>query len=269
MENSRELYLDLMKRCLTNAIYGEDEYATVEPTGALKRTLANTLQTRGVSLMRPKPYNPQLRTEGRDWPPYAHTMIGHKRLDNIQYCIEQALKEGVSGDMIETGVWRGGGSIFMRAVLKAYAVSDRMIWVADSFEGLPKPNEKEYPSDDGDIHHTYKELVVPIERVQANFAKYGLLDEQVRFLKGWFCETLPTAPISQLAVMRLDGDMYASTMDALISLYDKLSVGGFVIVDDWSLAPCRQAVHDFRAKHSITDEIVEIDWTGVYWRRSR
>ena len=154
------------------------------------------------------------------------------------------------GDLIETGVWRGGATIFMRAILKARGVTDRLVWVADSFAGLPPPDTARYPQDEGITLHQFPQLAVPLERVQDNFRRYGLLDEQVRFLKGWFRDTLPTAPIERLAILRLDGDLYESTIQALDSLYHKLSVGGFVIVDDYgNVAACRQAVHDFRAEH--------------------
>jgi O-methyltransferase len=105
--------------------------------------------------------------------------------------------------------------------------------------------------------------------VQANFARYGLLDGQVRFLPGWFRDTLPCAPIEHLALMRLDGDLYESTIIALESLYPKLSPGGFVIIDDydgWDPG-CRTAVHDFRDRHGIEAPIVHIDWAGVWWQR--
>ena len=99
---------------------------------------------------------------------------------------------------------------------------------------------------------------------------YGLWDDQVRFLKGWFKDTLPNAPMQQIAVMRLDGDMYELTMDGLNALYPRLSVGGFVIIDDYVLLePCRQAVDDYRRQHDITEEIVPIDFTGAYWRREK
>ena len=112
------------------------------------------------------------------------------------------------------------------------------------------------------------ELAVSLEQVQANFARYGLLDEQVRFLPGWFRDTLPTAPIRRLALLRLDGDLYESTWIALESLYPKLSPGGFAIVDDYGAIPaCRAAVDEFRAAERITESLIEIDWTGVYWRR--
>jgi hypothetical protein len=206
--------------------------------------------------------------EGRIWPLVAHTMIGLKRLDNLEFCIEQVITNGVVGDLIETGVWRGGATIFMRAVLKAYGVTDRYVWVADSFEGLPPPEAGKYPHDAGDTLHEARELAISLEQVKANFERYGLLDDQVRFLKGWFRDTLPVAPIERLAVLRLDGDMYESTMDTLVNLYPKLSEGGYVIVDDYGAIPaCRQAVHDYRSANAITEEIHDIDWTGIFWQK--
>ena len=199
----------------------------------------------------------------------AHTMIGMKRLANVRTCVEQVLADGIPGDLIETGVWRGGATIFMRAILKAHGIADRVVWVADSFAGLPPPSTACYPHDEGIRLHQFPQLAVPLERVRENFRRYGLLDDQVRFLKGWFRDTLPTAPIGRLAVARLDGDLYESTIQALDALYPKVSPGGFVIVDDYgNVAACRQAVHDFRAGHGIDDAIQRIDWGGVYWRRS-
>jgi macrocin-O-methyltransferase TylF-like protien len=142
------------------------------------------------------------------------------------------------------------------------------VWVADSFEGLPKPNESKYPADKSDVFHTYDELKVSIDDVKNNFSKYNLLDGQVKFLKGWFSDTLPKASINKLSVLRLDGDMYESTMDALVNLYPKLSVGGYIIIDDYSwVEACKKAVTDYRRGHSIDEEIVEIDWTAVYWQK--
>jgi hypothetical protein len=156
----------------------------------------------------------------------------------------------------------------MRACLDAYGDTDRSVWVADSFEGLPPP-APEYPADESDVLFTFEELAVSVEQVKANFERYGLLDDRVRFLQGWFSESLPTAPVEQLAVLRLDCDMYGSTMDALVNLYPKVSPGGFVIVDDYGeIAACTKAVHDYRETNGLTEEIVELGWTGAYWRRS-
>ena len=234
--NTRDLYLNLMKLSLTDLIYDDVDART--------------------------------RQEGRDWPLRAYTMIGLERLNNLQYCIQDVIANNIPGDLIETGVWRGGATIFMRAVLKAYAITDRCVWVADSFEGLPRPDEQRYPADAGDMHYQSRELAVSLEQVKANFERFELLDEQVRFLKGWFRDTLPTAPIEKLAVLRLDGDMYEATIEALAHLYPKLSRGGYVIVDDYgAVTGCRKAVDDYRASEGIKEEIRWVDWTGVYWRR--
>jgi len=247
--DARARYIDLLKRCLANVVYGGDADLSRDN----------------------QPFNLQNRVEGKDWPAQAHTMIGLKRLDNLHFCVEDVLARGVPGDLIETGVWRGGAVILMRGILKAHGVTDRKVWVADSFEGLPPPNAERYPRDAGvDLSVFRPQLGVSLEAVQNNFRRYDLLDDQVRFLKGWFRDTLPTAPVERLAVLRLDGDLYESTMDALTHLYPKLSPGGYCIIDDYNaMEPCRHAVTDYREQHGIRDEVVPIDWAGVFWRKSR
>lgn len=234
IESMRSLYLELMKKTLLNTIY--------EPAG--------------------------FKEVGTEWPKYAHSMIGKKRMDNIQYCIEEILKNDISGDFIETGVWQGGATIFMRAVLKAYDVNDRIVWAADSFEGLPVPDVQHYPVDaSAGFFNTYEFLKVSLEQVQTNFKAYDLLDDQVKFLKGFFKDTMPNCPVKKLALLRLDGDMYESTIEVLESLYDRLSSGGFIIIDDWNLGWARQAVLDFRKDRNITEPIMPIDGSGIYWKK--
>jgi O-methyltransferase len=255
-----EAYLDLLKRVLTR--YGFDDAALVSvPAGRRGlRAVPRRLQHAPLDLDR--------RRKGGDLPAAAETMIGLERLDNLQQCIETVIRDGVPGDLIETGVWRGGACIFMRGVLRAHDVSDRVVWVADSFAGLPPPDAA-HPADAGDDHWTRPELAVSRADVERNFERYGLLDEQVRFVEGWFSESLPAAPVERLAVARLDGDMYGSTMDALEALYDRVSPGGFVIIDDYgAVAGCRAATDDFRARRGISEPLQQIDWTGAYWRKS-
>lgn len=242
----RNLYLDLMEKCLINVIYEDPNQ----------------------DYWSPHRYNRQLRELGRDWPAKAHSMIGALRMSNLRQIVEFVIENRIPGDMIETGVWRGGACILMRAILKAYGIEDRRVWVADSFQGLPEP-KPELPADRGDSHHLYSSLAVSLAEVQANFAKYGLLDDQVQFLKGWFSDTLATAPIKHLSILRLDGDMYESTIDALLALYDKVVEGGFIIVDDFGAVPgCRQAILEFRERREIRDLIQPIDGYGVFWRKS-
>jgi hypothetical protein len=238
-QTPEQLYLDLLKRCLTRIAFDTSP-----------------------------DFDAQIRREGRDWPGDAETMIGLERLENLESCVRDVLERNVPGDLIETGVWRGGAAILMRAMLKLAGDTSRVVWAADSFAGLPPPDPVRYPKDAGDEHWKQAPLAVSRPEVARNFARYGLLDDQVRFLEGWFRDTLPGAPIDRLAVLRLDGDMYESTTVALESLYPKLSRGGYVIVDDYGAVPgCREAVQDYRARFDVREPILPIDWTGVYWQR--
>jgi hypothetical protein len=243
-------YLDLMEKTLTGAILDDIGYLP------------------GPDPVLCDHYEEARRLIGRDWPQHAQTMIGLTRLRHLRYLINRILKENVPGDFIETGVWRGGACILMRAMLEVHEIRDRKVWVADSFEGLPPPDPERFPADSGSWLHTVAILAVSLEEVQRNFAKYGLLDEQVVFLKGWFKNTLPNAPIEQLALLRLDGDLYESTMDTLTALYDKVSPGGFIVIDDYNLPYCCQAVTDFRTKNNITEQLEEIDLNAVFWQKS-
>jgi hypothetical protein len=263
------LYLDLMKRTVTHLVYLDVEYSPITPRGTGRRMLLSAAHKAGLELCAARRVSHEDRLKGWDHSNIPHTMLSMKRLDNLQSCIEQILEDEVPGDLIETGVMRGGAVVFMRAVLKAYGITDRRIWAADSFEGMPTPNPEKYPQDANTMWHTLPvSKEISLDHVKRTIAGYGLLDDQICFLPGWFRDTLPHAPIERLALLRLDGDLYESTMDALENLYPRVSVGGFVIVDDYYLDCCKQAVHDYRQRHNITDEIIDIDGAGAYWRRT-
>ncbi len=293
MMTSEELYLDMMKRCLTRALFRDTRvppralmhrflaavvrwlrafavplYVRLLRVGPLSSAAATVQGPLRRALVRLAPPDRHELEEGMTWPEDAETMIGPRRLTNIQSCVTEVLRADVPGDLLEAGVWRGGAVIFMRAVLEAYGDRSRLVWAADSFSGLPRPDAPLAPADTGDVLFAFRELAVPLDVVQDNFRRYGLLDDRVRFLKGWFRDTLPAAPISRLAVLRIDGDLYESTMDALRALYPKLSIGGFVIIDDYGNLPgCRAAVEDYRRDLSIADPIEWVDWTAVFWRK--
>jgi O-methyltransferase len=284
------IYLELLKKSLLNELYIENEARIILTLSAIFNSTEVTFQDlfnikehdylfeqleenkqNGSCLLLCKE-----NTEGllekhgstRNYTELSHTMIGKKRLNNIQFCVESILEEDIPGDLIETGIWRGGATIFMRGILEAYGVTNRSVWVADSFEGVPSPS---YAEDCGcDISASVLPvLAVSLDEVLELFERYGLLDAQVNFIQGWFKNTLETAPIDKLAILRLDGDLYESTMDALNPLYSKVSSGGFIIVDDYfSCPPCKRAIDEFRTKHAIHDGLVQIDDQSVYWRKS-
>jgi len=274
--SSDNMYIDLLKKVLID--YHRMEIGETpqikknkghKPRYMLLYLLESILKNSDFTIREKVRYNKEKRLNGRDWPAYADSMVGLKRMNNIEFCVNDTIKNNIPGDLIETGVWRGGSVIFMRALLKVANITDKTVWVADSFEGLPKPDEDKYVADKGDDHFTYSNvLAISQEQVKYNFEKYGLLDDQVKFLKGWFKDTLPTAPIDKLSVLRLDGDMYESTINALDSLYPKLSIGGYCIVDDFGAVPaCKLAIMDYRKKHNITEDIIDIDGFGAFWKR--
>lgn len=273
------LYLDLVKKSLTGALAEDNDsiLGGVRTGGSvtLKRRVANlvgrTTRRFNLEVVYKKPYDPKLREIGRDWPARAESMIGLRRMENIQHCVRTVVEDGVPGDLIEAGVWRGGACIFMKANLMALGDTTRNVWLADSFQGLPKPDTARFPADIGDDLHTRTGLSVGPDQVRHNFERYGLLDDRVKFLEGWFKDTLPVAPIKRLSLMRLDGDMYESTWQAIDALYPRLAPGGFCIIDDFGShqSQAGQAVLDFRQKHGITEQIEDIDGFGAYWRKAR
>lgn len=255
LDRTRTLYLDLMKKTVTNVIY-EDAPLGYEHVA--------------IPWFQGEPaYDREKREGGLDWPSVAHTMSGLKRLDRLQGCMKQVEKDGVPGDFIETGVWRGGVCIFMRAFLEAYGISDRTVWVADSFQGIPDVGADGHPLDVRlGLHRANDVLAVSVNDVRANFAKYDLLDSQVAFLAGWFSDSLPDAPIDRLAILKVNGDLYRSTTDALKNLYPKVSPGGFIVLDDYGMRGARQAVDEYRKNHGVEEPVHVIDVGGAYWRRS-
>lgn len=207
-----------------------------------------------------------------NWGEGRLTMIPWSGLEHLHACIKETLARKIEGDFIETGVWRGGTCIVAKAIYEDLN-SDKKVFVADSFEGLPKPNTEKYPDDSGDTHYLDDMMKVSLETVEENFKKFGLLDDRVIFLKGWFKDTLPSAPIEKISIMRLDGDMYESTIDVLENLYQKLSVGGYCIIDDYHHKGCRMAIYDFRLQNGITEFIHKIDLDPLneihFWVKKR
>lgn len=201
----------------------------------------------------------------------AYTLLDEAGLDNIQRCTIHILENQVPGDLIECGVWRGGSCIFMRGLLRAYGDGRRQVWLADSFQGLPEPDPEVSPLDA--ISHEFLRVIGGLacsqEEVAENFGRFDLLDRRVRFLPGWFQDTLPSAPIQTLALIRLDADYYESTRQALEALYARLSPGGFVIVDDYGSAGlgARRAVDDFRRQQSIRAKLRGVNENIAYWEK--
>lgn len=268
-------YLDLLAKCLTGMIYRDPP---MDPWNGVVRDADGRVvdfktagSAPGSFTFEAGVYRAVARERGQDWPATAHTMIGLKRLEAVRDLAYLCLRDGVPGDFIECGVWRGGAAIMMLGVLNEYAGSfpgkHRHVWLADSFEGLPPPDPK-HEADKNSWHHVVPSLAVSQEEVQANIEGYGLMSTRVKFLKGWFKDTLPSVD-TPIALARFDGDMYGSTMDCFMHLYERIVPGGYIIVDDFnSVRGCQQATNDFRKAFQITTPIKPIDDYGVYWKKA-
>lgn len=201
------------------------------------------------------------RINGLHWAGY--TMIGLRRLDNLQYCIEQVVKNNIPGAIVEAGVWKGGAMIFATAVLQTLG-ADRSVYVCDAFEGLfPKPIHE---CDEWTEKNDFSPLSVTIEKVKENFNTFGYLTPNVCFKHGWFSDTLPsiTEPIS---VLRIDGDTYQSTMDTLV-LEPQIPSGGYIIMDDWAIESSKKAFLDYFKDRGVTEEdTIPVDTLSRYWKK--
>ena len=272
-ERQRHRYLGLLKRALVNLIYPEHELrlrfleSQAEPMDKLERIR----YLRDIRYLEPSPYRNLIDSKYSTgiWRHFSHTMIGLSDLDHLEQCAETVFRERIPGDFMEAGVCQGGAAIFLRALQVAHGEGRRRLWAADSFRGLPEPSA----GPDLDAGLDLSERKVPaiafgLEGVRDNFIRYGLLDEGVEFLPGWFEDTLAAAPIGPLAILRLDADLYASTRVALECLYPRLAPGGFMVIDDYGYyAVCRQAVDEYRARHGITEPIQAINAQAVCWRK--
>ena len=274
----RRRYLDLLKKTLVNLVYAEDALRLdTALSGRLGTGQADRQRMlRDVRYERPDSYA-KLVAAKRDgsvdtfWGArVAHTMIGLDGLENIERCAHRVFADGVPGDFLEAGVCHGGASIFLRALQVAYGEPERVTWLADSFEGVPPATHPVDREHDLDLtEERFPWMAASLESVRDNFATYDLLDDGVRFLPGLFADTLPDAPVERLGILRIDGDLYSSTRETLDALYDRVSDGGYVIVDDYGcLDPCRIAVDEFLAERGLDVELHQVDWTRVCWRKT-
>jgi hypothetical protein len=253
-EPLRVAYLDLLKLCLCDLAGTR--------TTSVTRTFEGDVMSRELS-------GEQLRfrTAGMDWPLHGLTMVGLARLDDLQACVESVVRDGIEGDLIEAGTWRGGASILIRATLDSLGADERTLWVADSFQGFP-PVDRD--SDGYDLRVDLAGvdfLAAPLEEVKQSFARFGL-EHGVKFVPGFFEDTLPALSVGHWSLVRLDGDTYEATRLSLEMLYPRLAAGGYLIVDDYlQIDPCREAVDDFRTELGITEPLEHVDWSCVRWRR--
>ncbi len=259
-ESLRRAYLALLKLSLCDL------------TGASTREVRWTSDKRVFSRTLTDAQQLRHRAEGKDWPLDGLTMVGLRRLEDLQACVESIVADGVPGDLIEAGAWRGGASILIRATLDGLGARDRTLWVADSFQGFPAPDGAGSAADqalEADLSRVGF-LAPPLDSVAEHFARFGVA-EGVEFVPGFFEETMASLRGRTWSLVRLDADTYRATRVVLDALYPGLEAGGYLIVDDYfhPYLPesCRRAVDDYRAEHAISEPVTQIDWNGARWRK--
>jgi hypothetical protein len=240
LDHNQAAYIELLKKIIINSIY----------------------------------YPNQEVAEGRIWPQFKTlSMIGIPRLDNIEKLMLDCIREKVKGDFIEAGIWKGGAIALMAGILHVTKTNDRRVIGVDSFEGIPPAKPELYPADAAHVGCDKIEILAnnSIDEVTGYLKRLGLLDKNnIRLIKGWFCDVLPDLVKEKpsFAVVRLDGDTYESTIQCLENLEPYTSTGGYIIIDDYfSWSGCRQAVDDYRLKNHITSPLVAVDWTCAYWKK--
>jgi len=253
-ERAQQAYCEVLKAHVSGTVFGSKEKSVHPELGTKKVSASN--------------FNSERRNKGHDWTYLGSTMTGILRLNNLQELLLRVFSSRVHGDYVETGVWRGGSSIFARGVMRAYGQAERAVYLCDSFRGLPPGDRKLHKRDSGWDRTPYLEVSTQV--VASYFEEASLMDDKVVFVKGFFNDTMPilVPQISSIAVLRLDGDMYESTVDVLYHLYDKVALGGFVIIDDWYGFPAKDACEDFFLAHGISPEILSIDQYAVYWQKT-
>jgi hypothetical protein len=240
-ERNRDAYIDLIKRAITNYLYLGGE----TPQDQFRCVTHYDL-------------------ERSDWKvdPLSRptTLLTKAQLDLVEQAILAVEAQKVPGDFLEAGVWRGGAVMLMRALIYAHNMTGRKVFAADSFAGIPKNSR----AVNDPVDQWSDRWVASLDEVKQAMGRFGLLDDKVEFVAGFFEDTLKTLGSNRFAVVRLDSDSYDSVETSLEYLYPLVSQGGFIIIDDWHLPGCRMAVMNYRSQLGIDDRVQE--WDGnAYW----
>ena len=240
-EANRDAYIELIKRAASNYLYlgGDNSF---EQFRCVEHYEVGQGQWKVDPLAKPI------------------TLLRKSHLDLVEQAILAVEERGVPGHFMEAGIWRGGVIILMRAMINAYRMADRKVFAADSFAGIPR---NVWARNDP-VDQWPDRWVAPLEEVRKNIDRFGLLDDRIVFVPGFFADSLKQVSGEKFAVIRLDSDSYDSVQTSLEYLYPLVARDGVVIIDDWHLPGCRGAVLDYRARYAINDPLRELEGNSVW-----
>lgn len=212
-----------------------------------------------------------------------HTMLPYARLYSLYQQAVHCETVALPGSFVECGTWKGGAVGLMALANLAHGSARRPLHLFDSFAGIPEPDEsvdgRKAVAEARQVGGGTQGQLVPLpgfyEAPGTLAANHHLLETIIgydpaylHYHQGWFQDTLPRVAdeVGAIAILRLDGDWYASTKVCLDYLYDLVVSGGFVIIDDYGCYEgCQRAVDEFRERRGIRDYLHRIDSQGVYW----
>jgi cephalosporin hydroxylase len=275
-------YLDLLKGALLDEHYMENEVridhlvrhllAESQPTPNAVRDPVRQMKDKTRQMLAARRAGKLGDDRGDILGYFPYSTMGRVRLDHLQRCLDAVRTDKVKGDLVECGTGRGGGGVFLRGYAAVWEMTDRRVWIADTFRASPSLPD--------DLHETSQEAVeilgggpgLPDLRADLNtvrdaFQRFDLLDDRLRFLQGDYRDTLPTSPIRSIALLRLGDDLEDACGTILDALYDRVTPGGFVVVEDFLSPAARKSIEDFRERRGIDDPIEQVDWSGVVWRK--
>jgi len=261
-------YLDLVELSLTGSLLPPSARGECHPERPLQLPRGKKITDRVVGTcyaVNTGDFSVHRRLIGRDWPAHGVTMVGHARLHNVRHCLERVVAANVPGDFVELGVWRGGASIYARAVLNVLGQRERSVRLFDAFGRIPGYGP------------ATEFLAVTQQDVVSNFETYGL-EEGVHYHAGLFNDTLPRFYHeykdhyqARIAVLRIDGNFYESYQDALYYMWEFVPVGGFVIFDDYVEGKHSPWLghfwSEFKRAHGLREQLLAIDWTSSFFQK--
>ena len=275
LEHAADRYLDLLARALIDEIYLENELRIDHLARCVenRRPLDERKVRDPVRYMRDE-YRRLLAerqtgkvgsTDGRFPSYFPYTTMGRTRLDHLRHSLEEVRSEAVPGDLVECGTGRGGGAIFMRGFLDVHGVDDVRVFVVDRFHASTNGSSEASGSLPGG-GRGFPNLHADLNAIRDGFERFGLFDDRVRFLQGAYGDTLPDAPIEKIALLRIGGGVGDAEIGGILdTLYDRIAIGGRVIVDDYDNPESARAIDAFRARRGVDDLLERTSWAGVTW----